>query len=75
MKLKPNLGNLDMVLRIMAGVALILLMAVGEIGAWGLVGLALAVTGAARYCPLYAAFGLSTAKKLHHAAEGHPAGK
>lgn len=75
MKLKPNLGNLDMIVRIMAGVVLILLMAVGEIGGWGLIGLVLAVTGAARYCPLYAVLGLNTMKKVHHPARGHPAGK
>ncbi len=75
MKLKPNVGNLDMVLRVMAGVALVLLMAVGEIGAWGLIGLVLIVTGAARYCPLYGLAGFSTTKKIHPHTEGQPAGK
>lgn len=74
MTLKPNLGNLDMIVRIVVGVALVLLMATGEIGAWGLIGLVLIVTGTARYCPLYRLFGLGTARKARH-PHGDPAAR
>jgi len=67
MKAKINVGNLDLIVRVSVGLALVMLMAIGAIGAWGLIGLPLIVTGAARWCPLYRLFGISTTPKLHHA--------
>ena len=60
MKLKPNVGNLDMIFRVGVGLVLVTLMALGVIGAWGAVGLVLIVTGATLWCPLYAALGVDT---------------
>jgi Inner membrane protein YgaP-like, transmembrane domain len=60
--MKLNVGGIDRVLRIAAGVALLALVFVLDGGArWlGLVGLVPLATGLAGYCPAYALFGLST---------------
>ena len=60
--MKANVGGIDRVLRILAGVALLALVFVLEGNArwFGLVGLVPLATGLAGYCPAYALFGLST---------------
>ena len=58
--MKSNVGGLDRLLRIAAGVVLLALTAMGTIGLWGLVGLVLLVTGLFRFCPVYGLIGLST---------------
>jgi hypothetical protein len=57
--MKPNIGTLDRVLRILAGLALL--------GAglyfqtwWGLLGLVPLLTALVRFCPAYLPLGLST---------------
>jgi hypothetical protein len=67
MKLKINVGDLDLIVRVSVGLALVMLMAIGAIGAWGLIGLALIVTGVARWCPLYSVLGVATTSKAHRA--------
>ena len=59
--MKVNVGSIDRVIRIIAGVAIL--------GAgyyfkswWGLVGLGPILTGIIRFCPAYVPFGLSTCK-------------
>jgi hypothetical protein len=51
-----NVGNLDRLLRIVVGVALVGLAAAGSIGALGRVGTALVLTGLSAGCPLCAPF-------------------
>jgi hypothetical protein len=58
--MKVNVGGLDRVLRIVAGIVLLALTAMGTIGLWGLVGIVLLATGLFRFCPAYSIFGLST---------------
>ncbi len=60
--MKLNVGGIDRVLRIVAGIVLLALAFVLDGGArWlGLVGLVPLATGLAGYCPAYALFGLST---------------
>jgi hypothetical protein len=58
--MKANVGGIDRILRIAVGLILILLAATGTIGWWGYIGIIPLVTGAVRFCPLYAPFGLST---------------
>jgi len=60
--MKANVGGIDRVLRILAGVALLALVFVLEGNArwFGLVGLVPLATGLVGYCPAYALFGLST---------------
>lgn len=57
--MKPNVGNLDRIVRFLAGLALL--------GAgwyfkswWGLVGLLPILTATIRFCPAYLPFGLNT---------------
>lgn len=56
----PNVGRLDQVLRISAGLALLVATATGAIGVWGLVGLVPLLTGLVRLCPLYTLLGVRT---------------
>lgn len=60
--MKANVGGIDKVLRIVAGLAILSLVFVLEGGArwWGLVGLVPLFTGLAGWCPLYAPFGINT---------------
>jgi hypothetical protein len=60
--MKSNIGKTDRVIRIILGVAIIV------IGAylnswWGLVGVVLLLTGIIKICPAYLPFGISTCKK------------
>jgi len=57
--MKPNVGSIDRIIRILAGCALL--------GAgyyfkswWGLVGLLPILTGLVRFCPAYLPIGLNT---------------
>jgi hypothetical protein len=55
-----NVGTVDRVIRILAGLALIAASLLGYIGAWGWVGIIPLATGLFRVCPAYLPFGLST---------------
>lgn len=66
-----NVGNLDRLVRLCAGVGLFLLPFVNQAPLWdtpwlrygmALVGLALAATSVFRICPLYRLFGLNTCR-------------
>jgi hypothetical protein len=58
--MKVNVGTVDRLLRIIAGIILIALAAMGTIGIWGYVGIVLVVTGLVRICPAYAILGMNT---------------
>ena len=58
--LKLNVGNLDRILRVLAGAVLIALAASGFIGIWGYVGCLLVLTGLGAFCPLYTVLGIRT---------------
>jgi hypothetical protein len=55
-----NVGNIDRLLRILVGLALIGLAATGTVGVWGYVGVIPLLTGLAARCPLYTALGITT---------------
>lgn len=55
-----NVGTLDRMLRIAAGVIILLLGAFGPLGWWGLIGLAPIVTALIRWCPAYTLIGVNT---------------
>ena len=57
---KTNVGGIDRVLRIVVGLVLVVLAAMGTIGAWGYLGLVLLITGLARTCPAYSLVGINT---------------
>jgi len=58
--MKANVGGLDRVLRISAGVVLLALTATGTIGLWGLIGVVPLATGLMRNCPVYGLIGVNT---------------
>lgn len=58
--MKANVGGIDRILRIVAGLVLIALAAMGTIGVWGYIGVVPLATGLIGWCPAYLPFGLST---------------
>jgi hypothetical protein len=56
----PNVGTIDRSIRIVAGIALIVLAALGKIGVWGYIGIVPLATGIFRFCPAYRLIGLTT---------------
>ena len=61
--MQPNVGGIDRIARIAAGVTLVGLAATGVVGVWGYIGIVPIFTGVTRWCPAYLPFGLSTCKK------------
>lgn len=60
--MKPNVGGIDRVLRIVVGLVLMALAYQGTIGAWGWIGIVPLVTGLFRFCPAYSLLGFKTCK-------------
>ena len=58
--MKTNEGNLDRILRVGAGLALIAAAATETIGMWGYIGVVPLATGALGLCPLYTILGINT---------------
>ena len=58
--MKVNVGNIDRILRIVAGLALIGLAVAGTIGPWGYIGIVPLLTGLTRVCPAYSLVGVNT---------------
>ena len=61
--MKCNVGNMDRVIRIIAGLVLIALAATGTIGMWGWIGVIPVLTGVFRFCPAYPLLGINTNSK------------
>ncbi len=61
--MKCNVGNMDRVIRIIAGLVLIGLAATGTIGLWGWIGIVPVLTGTFRFCPAYPLLGINTNSK------------
>ena len=57
-----NVGGLDRILRLVAGLALLSLLVLldGPARWWGQIGLVPLLTGLSSYCPLYPLFGFNT---------------
>lgn len=60
--MKPNIGNLDRLLRIAIGLVLMALAATHIVGWWGWLGIIPLLTGLLRFCPLYPLLGIRTCK-------------
>ena len=58
--MKINVGTIDRVLRIVAGLVLIALAATGTVGWWGWLGVVPLATGLFRFCPAYMLLGVNT---------------
>lgn len=55
-----NEGNLDRIVRVVAGLAILSLAFVGPKTAWAYIGIVPVLTGLIGYCPAYAIFGINT---------------
>lgn len=60
---KKNIGPVDRTIRILVGVLLIALTLMGNIGAWGWIGVVPLLTGLVSSCGLYSILGINTCKK------------
>jgi hypothetical protein len=58
--MKANVGGIDRILRIVAGLALIGLTLADVIGVWGWIGIVPLVTGLFKFCPFYPLLGMNT---------------
>lgn len=58
--MKLNVGGIDRILRIVAGLALIALAATGTVGVWGYIGVVPLLTGIFKFCPAYVLLGTNT---------------
>jgi hypothetical protein len=58
-----NEGNLDRVVRIIVGLALIAIVFVGPQTAWGWIGVVPLLTGLFGYCPAYSLLGINTCRR------------
>lgn len=63
--MNANVGGIDRILRVLAGVALLALTLTGQIGAWGWIGMVPLATGLFRFCPLYRLLGINTCPAPH----------
>lgn len=57
---KSNVGGIDRIVRIVAGIVLIALTLMGVIGVWGWIGIVPLATGLLRTCPVYSLLGFNT---------------
>jgi hypothetical protein len=55
-----NVGSADRAMRVVIGLGLILLAAMGVIGVWGYVGIVPLITGIVRVCPAYSLLGINS---------------
>ncbi|MFN4063673.1 DUF2892 domain-containing protein [Azoarcus communis] len=58
--MKANVGGIDKILRIVAGVVLLALAIMGVGAPWTFIGIVPLATGLMGWCPLYPLLGLST---------------
>ena len=60
--MKVNVGSVDRVLRITAGVVIITFTALGMISPWGWLAIGLIISGVLRNCTLYSLLGINTCR-------------
>jgi hypothetical protein len=65
--MKPNVGGIDRIARIVLGLVLVGLAATGTVGWWGWLGIVPLATGALGWCPPYAIFGFNTCSMKNQA--------
>ena len=58
--MKFNVGGVDRIVRIVAGLILIGLTLAGQIGVWGWIGVIPLLTGVFKFCPAYTLFSMNT---------------
>ena len=60
MQFTTNIGSIDRILRIVAGIALIAMAVAGIFSPWGWVGAILLATAFMKFCPIYKILGLKS---------------
>ncbi len=60
--MKTNIGGIERIIRIVAGLVLVVLAATGTVGWWGWLGAIPMATGLLGWCPPYAMLGISTCR-------------
>jgi hypothetical protein len=60
--MNKNIGSIERIIRILAGLVLIALAATSTIGWWGWLGLVPLATGLMGWCPPYSLLGINTCK-------------
>jgi Inner membrane protein YgaP-like, transmembrane domain len=68
--MKKNIGNIERVVRIAAGLAILSLAFVGPQSPWAYLGVVPLFTGFVGWCPPYALFGISTCKASNSVKNG-----
>jgi Protein of unknown function (DUF2892) len=68
--MESNVGGTDSLVRLMAGAVLMALACIDVLGDWAWLGAVLGATGLFRFCPFYAAVGLSSGGRLHNTPQG-----
>jgi hypothetical protein len=68
--MKKNIGNIERMVRIAAGLAILSLAFVGPQSPWAYLGVVPLLTGFVGWCPPYALFGISTCKASSSAKNG-----
>jgi hypothetical protein len=63
--MKKNVNNIERVVRVVIGAAIVSLVFVGPQSPWGWLGLVPIATGLLGWCPPYAMLGISTCKKAN----------
>jgi len=61
--MKKNIGNIERIVRIVAGLAILSLTMIGPHSLWGLLGVVPLLTGLVGWCPPYALLGINTCGK------------
>ncbi len=60
--MSKNVGGIDRIIRIAAGLGLIAAAVTGAVGPWGYIGIVPLATGLMGWCPPYAILGFNTCK-------------
>ena len=66
--MKPNVGTVDRIIRVILGLGLLALAFVGPQTAWGYIGVVPLLTAAIGNCPAYTLFGINSCPLQHSAA-------
>lgn len=61
--MQQNVGNIERIIRIVVGLAILALAFVGPTSPWAYLGLVPLITGLLGWCPPYALLGISSCKK------------
>ena len=60
--MERNIGDIERVVRVVAGLAILSLVFIGPKSLWGLLGIVPVITGLSGWCPPYSLLGINTCK-------------